>query len=96
MDEPVITHIDQGAEGEYQARLADTAAFGRLTYVRVGNVLTAEHTLVPTEIGGRGIAGKLVAAMVADAQVQGWKIVPECSYVAAAFKRHPEWAELLA
>lgn len=96
MDEPVITHIDQGVEGEYQARLADTAAFGRLTYVRVGNVLTAEHTLVPTEIGGRGIAGKLVAAMVADAQVQGWKIVPECSYVAAAFKRHPEWTELLA
>ena len=96
MDEAVITHIDQGDEGEYQARVADNAAFGRLTYVRKGQVLTAEHTLVPAEIGGRGIAGKLVAAMVADAQAQGWKIVPECSYVAAAFKRHPEWADLLA
>jgi predicted GNAT family acetyltransferase len=100
MDVPAITpeiiHIDQGAEGEYQARVTDNAAFGRLTYVRHGNVLTAEHTLVPTEIGGRGIAGKLVEALIADARAQGWKIVPECSYVAAAFKRHPEWADLLA
>ena len=96
MDEPVITHIDQGAEGEYQARVADSAASGRLTYVRRGNVLTAEHTLVPPEIGGRGIAARLVEALIADARAGGWKIVPECSYVAAAFKRHPEWADLLA
>jgi predicted GNAT family acetyltransferase len=96
MDEPAITHLDPGAEGEYQARVADSATFGRLTYVRQGHVLTAEHTLVPTEIGGRGIAGKLVEALIADARAQGWKIVPECSYVAAAFKRHPEWADLLS
>ena len=96
MDEPTITHIDQGAEGEYQARVADSPAFGRLTYVKRGDVLTAEHTLVPTAIGGRGIAGKLVEALIADAREHGWKIVPECSYVAAAFKRHPEWADLLA
>jgi predicted GNAT family acetyltransferase len=96
MDEPAITHLDQGAAGEYQARVADSTAFGRLTYVRRGNVLTTEHTLVPTEIGGRGIAGKLVEALIADARAHGWKIVPQCSYVAAAFKRHPEWADLLA
>ena len=96
MDEPEITRRDQGDEGEYQARVADSAALGRLTYVRHGHVLTAEHTLVPTEIGGRGIAGKLVEALIADAQTEGWKIVLQCSYVAAAFKRHPEWADLLA
>jgi hypothetical protein len=96
MDEPTITHIDQGAEGEYQARVPDNAAFGRLTYIRRGDVLTTEHTLVPTAIGGRGIAGKLVEALIADAREHGWKIVPACSYVAAAFKRHPEWADLLA
>lgn len=96
MDEPAITHVDQGEDGEYQARVADSAAFGRLTYIRRGKVLTAEHTLVPTEIGGRGIAGKLVEALIADARAGGWKIVPQCSYVAAAFKRHPEWSDLLA
>ncbi|MFM9935615.1 MAG: GNAT family N-acetyltransferase [Novosphingobium sp.] len=95
MDDLAITHIDQGTEGEYQARVTDSAAFGRLTYVRRGDVLTTEHTLVPTEIGGRGIAGKLVEALIADARAYGWKIVPECSYVAAAFKRHPDWADLL-
>lgn len=96
MNETTITHVDQGAEGEYQARVADSPTFGRLTYMRRGNVLTAEHTLVPPEIGGRGIAGKLVEALIADARTQGWKIVPECSYIAAAFKRHPEWADLVA
>lgn len=96
MDEPVITVIDAGAEGEYRAQVAGTAAIGRLTWVRQGQVLTAEHALVPSEIGGRGIAGKLVEALIADARAQGWKIVPQCSYVAAAFKRHPEWADLLA
>ena len=96
MDALAITRLDQGAEGEYHARVPDSTALGRLTYVRSGNVLTVEHTLVPTEIGGRGIAGKLVEALIADARTNDWKIVPECSYVAAAFKRHPEWADLRA
>ena len=96
MDALAITRLDHGAEGEYHARVPDSSAFGRLTYVRRGQVLTIEHTLVPTEIGGRGIAGKLVEALIADARTHDWKIVPECSYVAAAFKRHPEWADLLA
>lgn len=96
MDDPAITLIDHGAEGEYQARVADSPAIGRLTWVRRGDVLTAQHALVPPEIGGRGIAAKLVEALIADAREQGWKIVPECSYVAAAFRRHPEWGDLLA
>lgn len=96
MDDPTITLIDHGAEGEYQARVEGSRSIGRLTWVRRGDVLTAEHALVPSEIGGRGIAARLVEALVADARAEGWKIVPECSYVAAAFRRHPEWADLLA
>ncbi len=96
MNDLAITLIDEGAHGEYQARVADSSAVGRLTWVRRDRVLTTEHTLVAPEIGGRGIAGKLVEALIADARAEGWKIVPECSYVAAAFKRHPEWADLLA
>jgi predicted GNAT family acetyltransferase len=34
--------------------------------------------------------------MVADARAQGFTIVPQCPYVAAQFRKHPEWADLLA
>lgn len=91
-----ITHFDQGARGEYHARVKGSDAIGRLTYRQDGDVVTADHTLVPTEIGGRGVAAKLVEALIADARTSGFKIVPQCSYVEVAFRRHPEWADLRA
>jgi len=101
MDDVSITQLDQGARGEYHARIEGTDAIGRLTYKRITaagkpDTLMVDHTLVPPEIGGRGIAAKLVDALIADARKLGEKIDPQCSYVAAAFRRHPEWADLLA
>ena len=92
----VITHHGEGTHGEYRAAVSGSDAIGRLTYQRRGNVLVADHTLVPPEIGGKGVAARLVEALIADARADGTKIVPQCSYVEAAFRRHPEWAELRA
>lgn len=94
-DLTIVRH-DHGSHGEYHAHLAGESAIGRLTWVQRGGVRAAEHTLVPAEIGGRGVAGRLVAALVADARAQQFRIDPVCSYVAAAFARHPEWADLRA
>ena len=91
-----ITHFDQGARGEFHAKVEGSEAIGRLTYRRDGDVVTADHTLVPPEIGGRGVAAELVKALVEDARKFGYKIVPQCSYVEVAFRRHPEWADLRA
>ena len=66
-----------------------------MTWKLRGTARVADHTLVPRAIGGRGVAARLVEAMVADARAEGFRIVPECSYVAALFKRHPDWADLL-
>ena len=96
MEGTVITRHDQGARGEYHAAVPGSEAIGRLTYQRRGDVLVADHTLVPPEIGGRGVAARLVEALVADAREEGNKIVPQCSYVEAMFRRHPEWADLRA
>lgn len=96
MDEITITRHHHGTSGEYHAAVAGSSAIGRLTWTEHGGVRAAEHTLVPPEIGGRGVAGKLVEALIADARTQGFKIDPQCSYVAAAFKRHSEWADLHA
>lgn len=96
MDDTTITRHDEGTQGEYRAMVPGSDAIGRLTYQRRGNTLVADHTLVPPEIGGRGIAAKLVEALIADARESGDRIVPQCSYVEAAFRRHPEWADLRA
>ncbi len=98
----ITTHINAAADsGEYHAHIPGSDEIGRLTWVlrkdaQGGAVRVAEHTLVPPSLGGQGIAAKLVEALIADARAQGFHIVPECSYVAAAFKRHPEWADLRA
>ena len=96
MDEITITRTGGGSSGEYHAAVAGSSAIGRLTWTEQHKVRAAEHTLVPPEIGGRGVAAKLVEALVADARQHGFKVDPQCSYVAAAFKRHPDWADLQA
>ncbi len=96
MTEVTISCHGTDHAGEYHAHVAGERAIGRLTWVQQGAVRAAEHTLVPPEIGGRGVAGQLVAALIADARAQGFKIDPVCSYVAAQFKRHPDWADLRA
>ena len=52
--------------------------------------------MVPPEARGSGVAMKLVERLVADARAQGFTVVPACSYVDAAFRRHPDWADVLA
>lgn len=92
-----ITHKRDGESGEYRAAVEGSDHIGRLTWKAGGeNVRIADHTLVPPEIGGRGIAAKLVEALIEDARAEGFRIVPQCSYVEAQFRRHPQWADLRA
>jgi len=91
-----ITRHDHGDRGEYRAHVEGSRVFGRLTWVEHDGVKVADHTIVPPEIGGRGVAAKLVDALIADARAEGFKITPQCSYVVAAFRKHPEWADLKA
>lgn len=91
-----ITHEGNEARGEYRATVPGSSAVGRLTWKALGPARVADHTLVPPEIGGRGVAAALVDALIADAREQGFTVVPQCSYVEAQFRRHPEWAELRA
>ncbi|MEI6946424.1 GNAT family N-acetyltransferase [Paraflavisolibacter sp. H34] len=51
--------------------------------------LTVYHTEVVPEAEGKGLAKKLLAAMVAYAREQGLKVVPLCPYVHAQFARNP-------
>ncbi len=76
-------------EGKYFARidgqeahvLYEKAADGRLDF---------QHTFVPEELRGRGIAEDLVRQALEDARAQGLEVIPTCPFVHAFVKRHPE------
>ena len=67
-----------------------------LEYELVGKTMTITHTLVPSAVGGRGIAGDLVRTALETARANGWKVIPACSYADAFMKKHREYADLLA
>ena len=88
--------VDETTHGAYRMQVPGSDRPAELTWTARGEARTADHTFVPHEARGQGVAMKLVEKLVADAREQNFTIVPQCSYVAAAFRRHPEWGELLA
>ena len=91
-----ITRKDEANHGRYSAEVQGSSRPAELTWTARGEARIADHTFVPPEARGRGIAQQLVEALVADAREQKFTVVPQCSYVYALFKRHPEWADVLA
>ena len=95
-DEIVVKREETDGSGRYVVYLPGGAE-AEMTYHRPRpGTIAIDHTGVPPEFRTLGIALKLVEAGIADAQREGTKIVPLCSYVAAQFRRHPAWAPLLA
>jgi uncharacterized protein len=52
--------------------------------------LTVYHTEVKPEFEGKGLAKKLLLAMVEYARKEGIKVIALCPYVQAQFKANPE------
>ena len=88
---------EDGAErGRYVIHLPE-GLVAELTYGRRdGGVIVADHTFVPPSMRGHGLAEKLVDRLIGDARSEGNTILPLCSYVAAQFRRHSDWADLRA
>ncbi|MGE5723526.1 MAG: GNAT family N-acetyltransferase [Sphingomonadales bacterium] len=90
--DPEVTHN----EGRHRYELVVDGHTAIAVYRLNDGVATFTHTEVPPEIGGRGVASRLIAAALADAREQGWKIVPLCPFVKRHIEKHPELADLVA
>ena len=76
---------------------ADVAAEGDavLAYEEVGGgTFDLQHTVVPPEARGRGVAAALVRAAVDHARAHDLKLVATCPYVATWLERHPGEADV--
>ena len=57
------------------------------------NLFDANHTGVPKSMGGQGVGKALIKVMSDHARAQGYEVIPSCPFIAAMFKRRPDWAK---
>lgn len=96
MTDMTIRHESNKNSGRYVMDLGP-GMVAEMTYQRENiSKIAIDHTRVPPEFRGKNIAGKLMEYAIEQARRNKDKIVPVCSYVQVQFKRHKEWADLLA
>jgi uncharacterized protein len=66
-----------------------------LVYKMVPGRMLIQHTEVPQELEGRGIAAKMTRVALEYARSQKLEVVPACSYTASFMAKHPEYNDLL-
>jgi len=64
-----------------------------IRYAKTGEVYNLEHTFVPEELRGEGLAEQLVLGTLAEIRQQGARFIPTCPYIQTFLKRHPEQRE---
>ena len=92
MSAPTVQHLAD--ENRYEFR--DGEAHAILTYQHEGDRIVYDHTFVPVDFRGQGVAEKLVEAALADARKENLTVMPQCSYVATYIARHSQHQDLLS
>jgi predicted GNAT family acetyltransferase len=64
-------------------------------YERDGDVITFEHTEVPSELGGKGVGSALIRGALDQVRAEGLKVVAQCPFVKAWIAKNPAYADLL-
>lgn len=64
-------------------------------YRRNGDRLYIDHVESPVALRGSGAAGRLMAALSADAKAKNLRITPICGYAAVWLKRSKEFGDLV-
>ena len=86
-----ISHNEQGKRFETTI----DGHTGYISYQERGDKLVYDHTIVPQELGGRGVGSALVKAALNHARENNKKVVPQCSFVASYIDKHPDYQDLL-
>ncbi|MGD0141533.1 MAG: GNAT family N-acetyltransferase [Rhizomicrobium sp.] len=85
---------DNKAANRYELITDGVAAF--VTYRTTAGIRTFVHTEVPSALAGKGVGSLLARGALELARTQGFKIIPECPFIAAYIRKHPEFQDLVA
>jgi predicted GNAT family acetyltransferase len=81
------------AEHRFEVQLGNE--IGELVYRKEGSVYFLDHTGVPVEYRGQGIANHLVREALEEIKLENAKIVPECPFVKTFLRRYPDYQSLV-
>jgi len=84
--------VDNTAEHRFE--LSADGLMAAAYYELSGDVITFAHTVVPNELGGRGIGSHLIREALEQVRQARLKVVPQCPFVKAYLDKHPAEAEL--
>jgi len=85
---------DNPARHRFELELEGETAFTE--YTLAPGVITFVHTEVPTALGGRGVASRLIKGALDQVRARGLKVVAKCPFVAAFIAKHADYQDLLA
>ena len=92
--EDVQLKLNEQGQGGFFAAI-DGEQLGEMIISISGKELTVYHTEVDPKAEGKGLAKKMLTAMVEHVRKNGMKVKPLCPFVLAQFKRHPnEYADI--
>ena len=92
-EESKVVH---NAQSERFEMMLDDGTIAYLSYKLKGNTASFEHTSVPDQFQGKGLAAKLTKAALSEARAKGWKVIPVCRYVDVFIRRNSGYSDLLA
>lgn len=85
--------VNNAAARRFEAQAGGYLAV--IDYILKEQLIIYTHTGVPDEIGGQGVAGKMAHTALEHAKANDLKVIPQCPFVAAYIKRHPEYQSLV-
>jgi len=68
---------------------------GFIVYKILPGRMVIQHTEVPLELEGQGLAAKLTRAALEYARTRKLQVIPSCPYTAAFLAKHPEYGDVL-
>lgn len=95
MNERVTVQVvDNPAENRFEAALPDGSK-AIVTYKVLATGVLIDHTEVPEQWEGKGIAGQLAEQVLTDIRGRGLLVLPVCPFFAGWIPRHPEFHDLV-
>ena len=85
---------DNPARHRYELETEGHVAFAE--YRLAAGVITFVHTVVPKELGGKGVGSALARGALEDVRRRRLKVVAECPFIKGFMDKHAEFNDLLA